>query len=266
MSQVEAPERIGLRRGVAAVAGDGFHVHGVVPAGAAPADRDLELVPYGQVVGLVRQAMARPASRARRELLRHAELLDGLVVTTPVVPLRFGTVLPSPEDVQRDLLAPYHDAFTAALGTLAGRAQFTVRARYLSDAILRELLDREPQLRRVHQRLRARDGQSDRPARMVFGEMVAAALRAGREADAAVLAGALRPHAALTAVQAPSAVEGYRIADGAFLVDLDRRERFESAVEELAGRWRDRARLRLLGPMAPYHFADRLIYGPLGGR
>lgn len=269
MSRVAAPAHASVRSG-AAVAGRqshlGLHVPGVVPAGVAPEDRDVELVRYGQVVALVRQAETRPASRARRELLHHAGLLDRLAMTAPVLPLRFGTVLPSPEDIQRDLLAPYHDAFVAALATLTGRAQFTVRARYLSDAILRELLDREPRLRRAHERLQARGGQPDRPGRMVFGELVATALRARREADAAALANMLRPHATLTAVRAPAAVEGYRIADGAFLVDLDRKAGFETAVEDLAGQWRDRARLRLLGPMAPYHFADRLIYGPRGGR
>jgi hypothetical protein len=245
--------------------GYGCHVHGMVPAGTALPSREVELVSHGRIAGLVRQSTARPASRARRELLAHAELLDRTAATTPVLPLRFGTVLPSQNAVQRELLVPYHDAFAAALDTLVGRVQFTVRARYVSDAILREVVEHHPQARRMHQQLWT-NNQPDHSGRVMFGEIVAHAIMASREADTAELTETLRPYAALTSVQISSSVEGYGIADAAFLVDLDQRTAFEYAVEELAGRWRYRARLRLLGPMAAYHFADQLIYGPPEGR
>lgn len=240
-------------------------VHGVVPAGTSVPLPEIEVVCHGSIAGLVRQADRHPSSSARRALLTHAELLDGIAATHAVLPLRFGTVVPSRDAAACDLLAPYHDAFAAGLTTLAGRAQFTVRAKYQPEAILREVLARDPGTRRLHQRLHTRHGSSDHRGRVALGEQVAQALMAIREADAALLTDSLSRYATLTSVQPPSSVEGYRIADAAFLVDLNKQEAFEVAAERLARRWSDRARVRLLGPMAAYHFADRLIYGPIEG-
>jgi hypothetical protein len=246
---------------------DGWLVHGVLPAGTAPPDPVVDVVTHRGVAAVVRPPTARQISGTRRELLTHADVLDGIAAAArPILPLRFGTVVHSRDAVASDLLAPYHDAFVAALATLRGRAQFTVRAKYVSDAILREVLERDPGTRRLHQRMRARHHTAEHSDRVVLGERVAQALMANRDADAALLADTLGSYATISSVQIYSAVEGYRIADAAFLVDLEKREGFEEAAERLAGRWRGRVRVRLLGPMAAYHFADRLIYGPLEGR
>jgi hypothetical protein len=253
-------------------------VHGIVPADTPPPGDDVALVPYRRVAALVRPAEAAPAAaldsaaagrrgRSRRDLIMaHVTLLDNTAATTPVIPLRLGTALDSPEAVARELLAPHHDTFLAALGALAGRAQFTVRARYVQDAIVREVLHHDPGARVLHQRVQgASGGGEDHGARVVLGEAVARGILARREADAATLAETLRPYATLAAVQAPTSVESYRIADAAFVVDLRRQAVFEEVLERLASRWRKRATLRLLGPMAAYHFADHLINAHLDG-
>lgn len=244
----------------------GSYVHGVVPRSTPPPGGDVTMVEYGRVAALVRSATGSASTRRRDLVMAHADLLDHTAATTPVVPLRFGTVVDSPESAERHLLAPYHDAFVAALTTLAGHAQFTVRARYEPDAIVREVLDSDPRTLRLHQRLQENQDGSDRAGRVMLGEMVARAILARREADAGELAESLSPYAALSSVQASQSLEGHRIADAAFMVALDRQARFEDAVEHLARRWRHRARVRLLGPMAAYHFADHLINAQPEGR
>jgi hypothetical protein len=275
-----AHQGIGRHRpaGVARSHLTGSCVHGIVPAGTKPPGDDVALVPYRRVAALVRPAAAEldgatpdgaasgGSGRSRRDLIMaHAALLDTTAATTPVIPMRLGTTLDSPEAVTRDLLAPYHDTFLAALGALTGRAQFTIRARYDRDAIVREVLQHDPGARRLHQRMQDAAGDGDHGARMVLGEAVARGILTRREADAATLAETLRPYASMAAVQAPTSVESYRIADAAFVVELRRQTAFEEVLEQLAARWRNRARLRLLGPMAAYHFADHLINAHLDG-
>jgi hypothetical protein len=217
------------------------------------------LVRHRQVAGLVRPAA--PAAGQRRELVAHAGLLDSTAASRPVLPLRYGTVLAGPAAVEQELLAPHHDRFVAALAALAGRAQFTVRARYEEAAIVREVLDAEPAARRLHRQLGGDPGPA-RAGKVQLGELVARAILARREADARILVEALRSRAVLTTVQLSPSVAGYRIADAAFLVDLDRQAELTGPLERLAARWRGRIRLRLLGPMAAYHFADHLTSQP----
>jgi hypothetical protein len=266
-----APDQIGADR--APEPGDRVcHLHGIVPvtlAGTAVlaqpaggADGEPLLVPYRRIAALARLVPARPASQLRRELMAHAELLDRAVVAGPVLPMRFGTVLASPDVVRDEVLIPHHDFFAAALATLAGRAQFTVRARYIDDAAVREALATEPRIARLHQDLHRRAGGHDPARRLRLGELVSQVVADRREADSVALADALRPHAVAVRIEPAG---GDRIADAACLVELRHRDRFEAAVAELGRRWHGRARLRLCGPMAPYHFVGDLTDGRAGG-
>ena len=78
-------------------------------------------------------------------------------------------------------------------------------------------------------------------------------------ADLQTLVGAVAPYAAAIAPRASSAVDG--AVDAAFLVRRPQRSGFEQAAEDLARFWRNRIRLRLLGPLAPYDFAGTLPGG-----
>lgn len=239
------------------------YLYGIVPADTRPTaaagpGNEITLLRYRRIAALVRAAPAQPAQPTRRDLLGHAQLLDRVAETTPVLPMRFGTVLGSLEAVEREVLEPHHDAFVAALVELSGRTQFMVRARYLADVMLREVLAEEPAVVRLQQQLRPKAGGPDPVARVRLGELVAQAVAAKRAVDATVLAEALRPHAVAGRLLGSQSSGFDGIAEAALLVELRHRGRFESAAEQLARHWRGRVRLRLRGPMAPYHFVDGL--------
>ena len=247
------------------------YVYGVVPAGVAlpPGARgigapaaEVSLVRHGRLAALVSGV---PAARAaRRDLLAHSRLLDGVAATTPVLPVRFGTVLPGERAVAGELLAPRHDQLAAALAALDGCAQFTVKARYVEEAVLREVLAEEPEVARWREVLRDQPGGGTYYQRIQLGELVAAAVARRREADAATLVGRLARHATAVAHH-PPADGGTGIADAAFLVERGAWPALEQEAEGIARRWDGRARLRLLGPLAPYDFAGALDGAGEGG-
>ncbi len=240
-----------------------YQVFGVVRAGT-PAPDGTELLTDGELAALVAACPPGPLRATPQRLLAHARVLDSVAATDPVLPVRFGTVLPSAEAVVAQLLAPQRPRLVAALASLAGRAQFTVGARYLPDQPVRQVLDEQPALRRLHARLHRRGAAPDPASRMRLGEAVARAVTVVRQRDTAALAAALRPHAVRIAVQPSSSLESDRVADVAVLVEHTQAKAVEAVVEDLARRWADRIRLRLLGPMAPYHFTGAAPTG--GGR
>lgn len=249
------------------------HLYGIVPAATAAAGveglpGDVEFVPYEQVAALIRLAPGDPARQLRPYLLGYAEILDRVAGAGPVLPVRFGTTLPAGSSVAEEVLMPGHDSFVAALAALAGKSQFTVRARYQEDAVIREVLAEQPQTARLHRQLdhssSARGNGADQAARVRLGELVARAINGKRAVDSEVLTERVREHAVAVVVEPTRSVDGDRIADVACLVEPERRAGFEATVAELAESWRHRARLRLLGPMAPYHFADGLAARPSG--
>lgn len=249
------------------------HLYGVVPAliamaGVEGLPDDVAFVPYQRVAALTRPPPTEPARQLRGYLLEYAEILDRVAEAGPVLPVRFGTVLSSESDMERDVLAPSHDSFVRALAALTGKTQFTVRVRYLGDSVIREVLAERPEAAQLHQRLQGhqpglRAGGGADPARVRLGELVARAVGAKRRADSELLVQRLREHAVAIAVQPAAALDGERVADVACLVEQPRRAGLEAAMTDLARRWQGRARLRLLGPMAPYHFAADFVSGDL---
>lgn len=241
-----------------ATAADVCEVCAIVPA-EAPGDA-FTPIRHGQIAALTTASSGMDAPSPEAALHR-TRRLDRMTPTWPVLPIRFGTVVFSPENVAGELLAPNEEIFAAALAQLRGRAQFAVRARYIAEAVVRDALATDPALLRMHRRLRDSPGAADQAGRIALGHAVAARIAVQRQRDAETIAQVLHPHAVLSEVALPESAGGYRLADAALLMDLPRQAELEQAVAQLAVRWRDRVRLRLLGPMAAYHFADRLTTG-----
>jgi hypothetical protein len=231
-----------------------------LPAGARgvgdPAG-EVSMVRHGRVAALVSRVRQDSELGTRRDLLRHSQLLDGIAISTPVLPVRFGSVLPEPGAVVDDLLAPHHDPFEAALSTLRGRAQFTVKARYVEEAVLREVLAEEPEVARLRDAVHELPADAGYYDRIRLGELVVRAVERRREADAAALFDQLSPYAAAVVWRPSSTEEG--IADAALLVDHDGWPELERAVEGIARCGAGRIRMRMLGPLAPYDFTHDVM-------
>jgi hypothetical protein len=166
--------------------------------------------------------------------------------------------------VADELLSEGHDDFTWALDRLRGSAQFTLRARYVQDEVLREVLDEQVEARRLREELEGLPESAGYDLRIQLGQLVVEAIGAKREADAREIEHRLSPLALAVATAEPDSAEG--VVNAAFLVEAKKREAFEQAAEELARQWHGRVRLRLLGPLAPYDFvADALRRAEEGG-
>lgn len=237
------------------------YVYGVVsadaqlPDGLAGVDEaPVQLVALGGVaaaVGVI--ALDRPPGR-RADLLAHTAVLDALAVPGPVVPVQFGSVLPEPDDVVRELLEPRADHFAALLDELAGRHQFNVRGRYNEAAVLAEVVAEDSEIAALREWTRGAPEHVGQAERVRLGELVSHALERKREQDSATVLDIVLPHVASYAPRGGAGVD--HMMDVAFLVDGDRRAGFEDALEAVAEAMHERVRLQLMGPMAPYDFVE----------
>lgn len=227
----------------------------VVPTDLAGVDEQaVVLVPYGDIAAVTSPLPAESTLAGRAELMAHSQVLDAIAAAGPVVPVRFGSVLQSVEAVTHELLEPRHDEFLAMLGELAGHAQFTVRARYDERQVLTEVVAENAEIARLRAATRDRPDDSVYGERVRLGELVARALEAKSAEDGRRLLTELERHATAVNVRESAGLD--RLLDVALLVDDRRRTEFEEAVEALAAEFAGRARLKLIGPTAPYDFVD----------
>ena len=225
-----------------------------VPRGLAGVDDSpVGLVTHGRVAAAVGVIdLDRPPGR-KRELLAYSAVVDALAAAGAVVPVRFGSVVPDARSIVEDLLAPDEDHLAAELARLAGHRQLTLRASYLEDVVLAEVVGEDPEVRALRERTRDLPEEASYAERVRLGELVARAMERKRITDGDLLLAAVLPHAAAHVLRPGKRLD--HVLDVALLVPDAGRDALELVLEDLAEAWHERLRLQLLGPMAPYDFA-----------
>ncbi|HZB30069.1 MAG TPA: GvpL/GvpF family gas vesicle protein [Streptosporangiaceae bacterium] len=255
----EAGETRGSEQSRRSGGGLGCYVYGIVPHDVeltqysrGIGDRDVGLVRHGQLAALVSEIPLDEPIGEPEDLAAHQRLLDAAAAAAPVLPIRFGAVLASAEDVAVELLAANHDEFRAALNELDGRVEYLLKARYDERAILEEIVAENTAVARLREEIRGTAEEDARDARMRLGELINEAISAKRAADTRSAIETLARYAVASNEREPTHHED--AAHVAFLVETEKAGPFEEAAADLARTWRGRADVRLLGPLAPYDF------------
>jgi hypothetical protein len=234
-------------------------VYGVVPAafevpeGITGIDAvDVEMITEGDLAALVSLiALDRPPGR-RADLLAHAAVVDAAAYAGPVVPVQFGSILADRTAVVDDFLIPNDERFKELLAGVHGRSQYNLRASYDEDVVLAEVVAEHPEVAELRARTRDLPEDAAYGDRVRLGELVARAMETKREADGEFILEAVVHFVAAHSVREASGLN--HLLDVAFLIDDDRRDGFESALESVAEAMHQRARFQLYGPLAPYDF------------
>jgi hypothetical protein len=219
-------------------------------------DQPVSVVKHGGCAALVSDlAQERPLGE-RADLIAHQRVLDAFVAANVVIlPFRFGAALKSREAVEKELLAEHAESFAQVLDQLEGRHEVRVKATFVEEAVLREVLAEDPQVAELNERLRnvpADAADAYHYDRIQLGELLAQAVTRRRDQEGEKLVEVLASGAAKVALHVPVREED--VLDASFLVEHDRLAEFEQTVDKLSQQHQDRIRLRLIGPLAPYDF------------
>jgi hypothetical protein len=245
----------------------GIFLYGVVPADVEPTafakglgdpPRPVDVVTHDGVAALVSDVpLEHPLGRPV-DLRAYERLLDGTAAVAAVLPVRFGAVL-TDVDAVADLLSRYEAEFRAALDELEGRVEYAVRARYVEQVVLSEVLRESSEARALRDQIRGQPEEATMNLRIRLGELVNQGVEAKRNADTQRLVDFLAPLAEQVMIR--PATHEQDAANIALLIATDRRDEFDNAVSGLAKEWADRVTIRLLGPLAPYDFVAPLQPG-----
>lgn len=240
----------------------GTYIYGIVPAdvelapdahGIGDPPGQVELVRHGEVAALVSEIRTdRPIGRPA-DLKLHEQLLDATAAAdVPVLPMRFGAVMTSPDAVEEELLNTHHERFAQALQELDGRVEYVVQGRFEEQAILARVIRDDPKLAKMREQLQGMDDDLALDARIELGQAINEAIEASRDRHTSALVDKLEPVTVVSSVREPtSELDAFYVA---FLVDLDRADEFEQAVEQFAAELKGLVKARLRGPLAAFDF------------
>src|SRR3954466_475087 len=190
----------------------------------------------------------------RTDLHAHDRVLNQLMEHDAVIPMRFGVVMASDEEVRERLLERHADEFASLFELLRDRVQVSVKAYYVDDGLLREVLRRRPELKRRSDAIEQLPVVHSQQQRIALGQAVAEAVQEQRALDERALLAPLAEPAVDVRVEPPASDR--QALNLQLLVDRARRPGLAAIVQRLAKEHGDRFAFRYVGPVPPYSFTD----------
>jgi len=239
----------------------GLYFYGIAPPGTALPrgltgvhGAPVQLVPRGEVAALVSDLDGRAVVGLPAEVRDHVAVLDAVAAAGPVLPVRFGTTVDDVDAMGAAFPAPQQRDHADRLRDLADVVQMTVRARFVQDAVIAQLVAEEPEIRHLREQTRQHLEEETYRARIRLGELVVAGFERKRAEHAAALERAAAPYAVELRQRPTSQVDD--VAEVAALVRRRDTATFEGALERYAARTAGLVAVRLVGPQAPYDFVE----------
>jgi Gas vesicle synthesis protein GvpL/GvpF len=223
--------------------------YGPIGLGADPAD--VYTIARGDLAAVVSDAPLEVLDPTRDNVLAHQRVNETVMKQHTVLPMSFGTVFKTHDDVV-ELLRSASEAFSDVLNKMEAKLEFGLKVVWDRDAIIREIEQEDEDIRRVKAELQAHKG-STYFARMQYGRLVDAALQAKSEQYVADTFAALR--GASVAARSNKLIGERMILNAAFLVNRRDAREFDRCVKALGARY-DKLTYKYTGPWPPYNFVN----------
>lgn len=189
--------------------------------------------------------------QAARYLVAHQRVVETVMKAFPILPAKFGTVLPDEAWVSR-LLTQGETLFHTALGKFSGRVQMEVVVLWDLEEVFQEI-GQEDHIVQLKAQVAGRPAEETMIERVAIGQMVHASLEKRRASLQEYLIHWLGKAALDLVVNPP--MDDSMVANVALLVDEAEQDALDRQLELLDEEFEGRFTFRCVGPLPPYSFA-----------
>jgi hypothetical protein len=222
---------------------------GPVGIGSEPAD--VHTVHYRDIAAVVSNTPMVVQDPTRDNVLAHQRVNETVMRQHTVIPMSFGTVFKTDDDII-ELLRSAYDAFRDVLMKMQDKFEFGLKVLWDREQIIREIEEEDEDIRRLKGEISSQKG-STYFARMQYGRMIDAALQARSEHYVTEIFEALRHVSVASRSNKP--IGDRMIMNAAFLVAREAEEDFDARVKEVGVRY-DKLTFKYTGPWPPYNFVN----------
>ena len=259
MPQASAPKA----RGEAAVSeesNEGRYVYCIIkserplsfgPLGIGSEPAQVNTVHYRDIAAVISNTPMVVQDPTRDNVLAHQRVNETVMQQHTVIPMSFGTVFKTDDDIM-ELLRSAYDAFTDVLNKMQDKFEFGLKVLWDRDQIIREIEEEDEDIRRLKGEISSQKG-STYFARMQYGRLIDAALQARSERYVAEIFEALRDVSVASRSNKP--IGDRMIMNAAFLVARDTENAFDARVKDIGSRY-DKLTFKYTGPWPPYNFVN----------
>ncbi|HEX2164929.1 MAG TPA: GvpL/GvpF family gas vesicle protein [Thermoanaerobaculia bacterium] len=240
--------------------GSGKYVYCIIPTsgslsfgpigiGAEPAD--VHTVPYREIAAVASDTPLEVYDPTRENVLAHERVNEAVMRRYTVIPMSFGTVFKTQDDIV-ELLRSAYDAFSDVLEKMKGKLEFGLKVLWEPEQVIQEIEQEDENVRRLRQEISDQRG-STYFARMQYGRLVDSLLQERSEQLAGQILAELKGVSVASRVN--KVIGDKMILNAAFLVHRDRESDFDARVKEI-GAQHSKLNFKYTGPWPPYNFVN----------
>jgi hypothetical protein len=222
---------------------------GPLGIGADPADT--HTVNFRDIAAVVSNTPMVVQDPTRDNVLAHQRVNETVMQQHTVIPMSFGTVFKTDDDII-ELLRSAYDAFIDVLNKMQDKFEFGLKVLWDRDQSIREIEEEDEDIRRLKGEISSQKG-STYFARMQYGRLIDAALQARSERCVAEIFQALRDVSVASRSNKP--IGDRMIMNAAFLVARNVEHAFDARVRDIGQRF-DKLTFKYTGPWPPYNFVN----------
>jgi len=200
---------------------------GPLGIGAEPAET--HTVNFRDIAAVVSRTPMVVQDPTRDNVLAHQRVNETVMQKHTVIPMSFGTVFKTDDDII-ELLRSAYDAFIDVLNKMQDKFEFGLKVLWDRDQIIREIEEEDEDIRRLKSEISSQKG-STYFARMQYGRLIDAALQARSERYVAEIFHGLRDVSVASRANKP--IGDRMIMNAAFLVGREAEQAFDSRVKEI---------------------------------
>jgi hypothetical protein len=189
----------------------------------------------------------------RENVLAHEFVNETVMREHTVIPMSFGTVFRSEDDVG-ELLRSTYQAFSDVLDKMQDKIEFGLKVLWDREKVIAGLERSNDEIRRLKDEITRNAQSSTYFARMQLGRLVEAALEDTSNGFVADIHETLRQVAVASRSNKP--IGDRMILNAAFLVEREHEKVFDEKVRGVSRKYEDVLTFKYTGPWPPYNFVN----------
>ena len=221
------------------------------PVGIGTDPAEVYTVHFKNLGAVVSDAPLEVLDSTRENVLAHERVNETVMRDHTVIPMSFGTVFKTREDII-ELLRSAAEAFGDVLNKMQNKLEFGLKVLWDRDQAVREVEADDEDISRLKKEISGQKGPTYF-ARMQYGRLVDAALHARSERYVAAVLDELRDVSVASRINKP--IGDKMIMNAAFLISRDQEQAFDGKVKSIASRF-DKLTFKYTGPWPPYNFVN----------
>jgi hypothetical protein len=227
------------------------HDFGAIGIGGR-ADR-VYTVQYNEFAAVVSNCPLIVFDPTRENALAHEQVNEVVMKDFTVLPMSFGTVFRTENDI-REFLKGTYEALSDVLQKMEGKIEFGLKVNWDKEKVVHEIEKESEEIRRLKEEILSATSGSTYFSRMQLGRVVESALQAKADSYVAEIYEALRDAAIASRSNKP--IGDKMILNAAFLVERDKTKSFDDQISDIARKYENKLSFVYTGPWPPYNFVN----------